>query len=183
MDHPDFDAADVSFAVAAATDAPQIAALVNACYRGEESRRGWTTEADLLEGTRTDDQEVRALIASRDSVILKCLTGARLIASVHLQKRDAAASLGMLVVRPDRQARGVGKRLMHAAEAYAARQWRCTTMTLCVISVRSELIAFYERRGYRRTGRREPFEPAGSHGRAKVGGMEFEVFEKTIGPA
>jgi ribosomal protein S18 acetylase RimI-like enzyme len=105
-----------------------------------------------------------------------------LVGSVHLQKLDLAASLGMLVVRPDLQALSIGRRLMQAAESYAAREWGCTTMTLSVISVRSELIAFYERRGYRRTGRREPFAPGGPHGIPKVPGMEFEILEKSISP-
>jgi ribosomal protein S18 acetylase RimI-like enzyme len=183
MAHRNIDAAHLSFARATFDDAPQIAALVNACYRGDESRRGWTTEADLLDGTRTDEQELRALIASENSVILKCLSGSVLVGSVHLRKLDLAASLGMLVVRPDLQTLSIGRRLKQAAESYAAREWGCTTMTLSVISVRSELIAFYERRSYRRTGRREPFASDGPHGFPKVPGMEFEVLEKAISPA
>src|SRR5438876_243583 len=95
----------LSFRQARREEARLIANLVNSAYRGDSSRLGWTTEADLLDGQRTDEAEVRGLIEAEGSMILLCLQGAEVIGSVHLQKMDTAAYLGMLVVRPGLQGR------------------------------------------------------------------------------
>jgi ribosomal protein S18 acetylase RimI-like enzyme len=170
----------LSFRRASTGDAAGIAALVNACYRGESSRRGWTTEADLLDGTRTDEGEIRSLIERKDSLILLCIDREAIVGSVHLQKEGTAGYLGMLVVRPDLQGGGMGKQIMQAAERLARETWAVDRMTLTVISVRQELIAFYERRGYRRTGRQKPFVVDGLHGTLRVKSLQFEVLEKGL---
>jgi ribosomal protein S18 acetylase RimI-like enzyme len=170
----------LSFRRASDGDAASIAALVNACYRGESSRRGWTSEANLLDGTRTDEGEIRTLIGSPDSLILLCLAQETIVGSVHLQREGAGCCLGLLVVRPDLQGGGLGKRLMEAAETLAQETWAVKRMTMTVISARRELIAFYERRGYRRTGRHKPFEADGRHGLPRVDGLQFEVLEKSL---
>jgi ribosomal protein S18 acetylase RimI-like enzyme len=169
----------LSFREAVAAEAPAIAALVNSAYRGEASKAGWTTEADLLEGPRTDEAEVRALIEAPDSLILLCIDGDAIIGSVHLQKQGASAYLGMWVVQPTLQGRGIGKRFMRAAEELVQREWHATRMTMTVLKVRDELIAFYERRGYRQTGVTRPF-PDDAPSVPKVTGLEFETLEKDL---
>ena len=159
-----------------------IVALVNSAYRGESSRAGWTTEADLLGGQRTDAEEISRLIGMDGSVILLCLLGDEVIGSVHLEKVDAAAAyMGMLVIRPVLQGRGLGSRFMEAAENFARAEWRVARMQMQVITLRHELIAYYQRRGYRRTGKIRPF-PASDpkFGQPKVGGLMFEVLEKSL---
>ena len=106
----------LSFRKAAMEEAEQIAAMVNESYRGETSRKGWTTEADLLDGLRTDAEEVRRLISSDVSMVLVCLSGAELVGSVCLEKMDDQAHLGMFVVKPVLQGQGIGKQLLAAAE-------------------------------------------------------------------
>jgi ribosomal protein S18 acetylase RimI-like enzyme len=170
----------LSFRKASREEAGFIAALVNACYRGESSRRGWTSEADLLDGTRTDREEVEALIDQEGAMILLCIDGTDVIGSVHLQLSGTECHLGMLVVRPDLQGRGIGRRLMQAAESTAQQKWGVTKMSMTIISLRHELIAFYERRGYRRTGQRKPFVADGRHGIPRAQGIEFEVLEKGL---
>src|SRR3954464_5728872 len=118
----------VTFEIALLSDAAEIAALVNSCYRGDESRRGWTTEADLLDGTRTDVDEVANLIEQPSSIILTCLDGQGLVGSVPLKRRGDSCHLGMLVVRPERQREGLGKLLLAVAEAYAIEYWACNSM-------------------------------------------------------
>ena len=179
---PDIDASKLRFQPASANNATGIAALVNAAYRGEGSRRGWTTEADLLEGTRTDVDEVRRLIEHEDSVILLCIAEDAPIGSVYLKRLGTRCYLVMLVVRPDLQGAGIGKRLINAAEDFAVSHWKCSMITMTVISVRTELIAFYERRGYRRTGRTAPFVVDQPQGIPKVEGLMFEELEKILPP-
>jgi len=171
---------ELSFHPASAGDVGEIARLINLCYRGDVSREGWTSEADLLEGARTNEDEIRSLVEREGSAILACVDRGEIIGSVHLERDGRDCYLGLLVVRPDLQARGIGKRLMAAAEEFALDAWSPRRMRMTVISSRVELIAFYERRGYRRTGRTEPFPADGSHGTPRTQDLRFEVLEKTL---
>jgi ribosomal protein S18 acetylase RimI-like enzyme len=170
----------LQFFRATVTNAQGIADLVNSGYRGDVSRAGWTTEAEYLEGKRTDADEVRALIADPHSVVLLCLQGGELVGSVHLQQQDDAAYLGMFVVKPSLQGQGIGKRFMTAAEAFVASEWRATRIQMTVITLRHELIAYYERRGYRRTGIFKPFPIEDKRSTALVDELKFEVLEKEL---
>ena len=145
------------FRLANTADAPKIVALVNSAYRGETSRAGWTTEAELLEGVRTYDDEIAGLINTPRSIILVGLVGEEIIASMHLQLVSDAAFLGMFAVKPTGQTAGVGKAMMAEAETVVKREWAAKKILMDVISVRAELIAFYERRGYVRTGKLNDF--------------------------
>lgn len=147
-----------TFRPAVLPDAPAVVVLVNSGYRGEGSKKGWTTEADLLGGQRTDEGKVAEMIAQKGSrVELAFADGGALVGCVHLKKEaDGSCYLGMLTVSPELQGGGLGKALMERSEALA-REWGCGRMRMTVISVRAELLAFYERRGYSRTGVTEPF--------------------------
>jgi len=170
----------LTFRNAIRVDAERIAALVNSAYRGEQSRSGWTTEADLLDGRRTDAREVRRLIAQRNSIILLCQDGKKIVGSVHIEKTSDHASLGMFVVEPTRQGRGIGKRLLACAEQVAQREWQVDKIVMYVITLRHELIAFYARRGYRRTGVLHEFPVNPKMWQPKVSGLTFEALEKNI---
>jgi N-acetylglutamate synthase-like GNAT family acetyltransferase len=138
-------------------DAKEIVDLVNSAYRGESSKQGWTTEADLLDGIRTDEDAIKEIIARPKSVVLLCHDDANaLIGCVHLQQREQEVYLGMLTVYPQLQGGGIGKKLLRCAEAWA-RNVRANEMAMTVISIRSELIAWYERHGYVRTGDTKAF--------------------------
>lgn len=148
----------LTFRPAAAVDASAVVALVNSAYRGEGSKRGWTTEADLLGGQRTDEPKVREMIEADGSRVELAFDAAgTLTACVHLKREPSGSCyVGMLTVDPTRQAGGLGKELLARTEELA-RGWGCRAMRMTVIDARAELIAYYERRGYRRTGRTEPF--------------------------
>lgn len=161
-------------------EAAFLALFVNAAYRGDSSRVGWTTEADYLDGQRTDEEGICELIEAEDSMLLLCLQGEEIVGSVHLQKTTDAAYLGMLVTRPDLQGQGIGKHLMQAAEAIVQATWGVHKMEMTVITRRSELLAFYERRGYRRTGIIKPFPHDVRFGIPRVEGLQFEVLEKEL---
>lgn len=170
----------LSYRRAGPDDVEAIVALVNSAYRGESSRQGWTTEADLLGGQRTDRDEVAALIAASGSMLLLCIGGERLIGSLHLQYDGSAAWLGMFTVRPGLQGRGIGKRFLAEAERVAREAWEVTRMRMAVIWRRHELIAYYERRGYRRMGERQPFPDHPRYGIPKVDDLELELLEKCL---
>ena len=173
-------ASTLTFRPAQKNDASFIADLVNAAYRGDSSRQGWTTEADLLQGTRINAQEVQQLIGANDTVILLCLQEEQIIGCVQLEKTQEAAYLGMFVVRPDLQGSGIGKTFMQTAEAHAQQLWGVKKIWMTVISVRQELIAYYQRRGYVRTGRMKPFPFASDEKIALVADLQFEELEKCL---
>lgn len=160
----------------------EISTLVNSAYRGESSKAGWTTEADLLDGQRTDPFTLKKTLNEDDSTILIAQHGEteKVHACVHLRKEGEKCYLGMLTVDPKLQGKGMGKEMLQEAEAFA-QFWDCTSMYMTVISVRNELIAWYERHGYKKTGEKQPF-PYGDEkfGLPKVEGLEFIVLEKHI---
>lgn len=137
-------------------DVPALYVLVNSAYRGDSSRQGWTTEADLLDGVRTDESGLQSMLENPEGTILKYEEAGRLLGCVYLEQEGDHLYLGMLTVSPEAQAGGIGKQLMAAAEQFA-RDRHCRAITMTVIPQRHELIAFYERRGYRATGETEPF--------------------------
>ncbi|TGD80253.1 GNAT family N-acetyltransferase [Hymenobacter wooponensis] len=145
---------DFSLTIAPATEAdiPDIVALVNSAYRGDVSRQGWTTEAHLLDGQRTDAEDIRDLLTGPGGAILQARNEAgQLVGSVYVKEQQPDLYMGMLSVSPAHQGTGLGKRLMAAVEEHA-RQVGCTSLLISVISVRDELLAWYERHGFRRTG-------------------------------
>ncbi|WP_017611675.1 GNAT family N-acetyltransferase [Nocardiopsis salina] len=148
---------ELSYRAATDADAQALAELVNSCYRGQSSRQGWTTEADLLGGQRIDAAAVRTLVARPDTTVLLAESDRTLVACCELQRGVGGTYFGMFSVAPTFQGRGLGKRVLAEAECTAARLWRSALMRMMVIAQRSELIAWYERRGYTSTGRTEPF--------------------------
>lgn len=166
------------------SDLDDVVALVNSAYRGESSRAGWTTEADYLGGQRTDVDALRAELASRPGAVLLLLRdapGSELLGSVRLEPTtDEKWHLGMLTVRPDLQNRQLGRTLLAEAEAFAAARG-ARRMTMSVIGIRDTLIAWYERRGYVRTGEVLPF-PYGvpRFGEPMRDDLDFIVMEKTL---
>lgn len=170
-----------TFRTASHRDIDAIVALVESAYRGDSGRRGWTTESDLLDGQRTDAADVAATIGRPDSRILLLEEQGRLLASCHLERHGEAAYFGMFAVDPTHQAGGLGKRLLGEAERIAREEWNCHAMEMTVIVQRAELIAWYERRGYRRTGHYKPF-PYGDarFGMPRRDDLRFEVLTKPL---
>lgn len=144
--------------LAASDDLPALHALVESAYRGDSARGGWTHEADLLEGNRTSQEELAQALADADNRVLVLHQDDALIGTVTITRRNEdTAYLGMLCVDPALQAGGMGRALIAAAEDCAAREFGAHTMEMTVVSPRTELIAYYERRGYVQTGEIRPF--------------------------
>lgn len=165
------------------TALPGVLALVQSAYRGDASRAGWTTEADLLDGGRTDAWLVRDLMVStRDAVLVLGDRRAPLACCAVGVRDDGRASLGMFAVRPGAQGGGVGASVLAAAEAYVAERWDPPALHLSVIRQRDELVAWYARRGYAPTGETEPF-PYGDErfGRPRRDDLELVVLRRELG--
>ncbi|WP_405002989.1 GNAT family N-acetyltransferase [Kitasatospora purpeofusca] len=147
----------LAFRAATSADVPALLDLVESAYRGDASRAGWTTEADLLAGQRTDTEGVATAVTHPDGVVLLAELDGELLACCQLERRGGRAYFGMFSVRPGRQGGGLGRAVLGRAERYAAEEWGVAEMEMTVIEQRSELIAWYERRGFRRTGDYSPF--------------------------
>jgi GNAT superfamily N-acetyltransferase len=162
-------------------DLPELSRLVNSAYRGDSARQGWTHEADLLDGIRTSEAMLAEMIVQPDTTILlhRNETDAALIASVYLEKKGDLMYLGMLTVAPEAQARGLGKQFLREAEAYA-RTLGCRVVEMTVISRRTELIAWYERRGYALTGEARPFPVEDTRFGLPRMALEFVVMRKIL---
>ncbi|HJW06791.1 MAG TPA: GNAT family N-acetyltransferase [Rhodanobacter sp.] len=167
------------FRAATTVDVDAIVALVESAYRGESGLRGWTTESHLLDGQRTDATDVRALVERPDSRILLAERNGRLVASCHVERQGEAGYFGMFAVDPAGQGSGLGKQVLAEAERIAREEWHCRGMRMTVIVQREELIAWYGRRGYRRTGEYQPF-PYGDErfGIPHRDDLRFEVLRK-----
>lgn len=169
-----------SFRIAVYSDAQLIADLVNSAYRGASGEFGWTHEAKIFDGPRTDAQSLARLIAAETSLILLCMKESEMIGSVHLEKIDGGAYLGLLAVRPAFQGKGLGGRLMAEAERLVRERWGSEKISMTVISLRAELIEYYERRGYLRTGKTEPLAVDAGAGQPKSAGLQLTWLEKRI---
>ncbi|MFF8845461.1 GNAT family N-acetyltransferase [Streptomyces sp. NPDC015127] len=154
---PPRESGELTYRDAVTADAPVLVPLIESAYRGDSSRTGWTTEADILHGQRTDPDGVLAVITADGSRLMVVERDGEPIACCQLEHRGDAAYFGMFAVRPDLQGGGLGRQVIAEAERSARETWGVRQMHMTVISVREELIAWYERRGYRRTGQLSPF--------------------------
>jgi ribosomal protein S18 acetylase RimI-like enzyme len=145
--------------IAGLRDIPSLTALLNIAYRGEHSKKGWTTEAFLIAGDkRTDENDLQQVMLQPGSVILKYNNEQQQISGcVNLQQHGNKIYLGMFCVSPQAQGKGIGKQILQATEEYA-RHLQCIAIYMSVISARTELINWYQRRGYQDTGERTPFK-------------------------
>jgi predicted N-acetyltransferase YhbS len=171
----------MNFSITPATpaDVPALNKLVNSAYRGESSRKGWATEADLIDGTRIDEAAMSDLINDKNTTVLKYTEDNVILGCVELRKERENLYLGMLSVQPDLQAQGIGKKLMFAGEDFA-RTHGCKKVTMTVVSVRDKLIDWYIRHGYRLTGERKPFVFPDERWGIPKQPLEFVVMEKAL---
>ncbi|HVV77455.1 MAG TPA: GNAT family N-acetyltransferase [Mycobacteriales bacterium] len=173
---------ELSFRAATPGDVAAVVALVESAYRGDASRAGWTTEADLLDGQRTDAAAVQETVEAVDRLLLLGYDGEVLRGCCEVRRLpQRVAYFGMFAVSPTLQGAGIGKTVLAEAERQVRMLWRATRMEMTVLSQRGELIAWYERRGYRRTGKTAPF-PYGDErfGIPRRPDLVFEVLDKEL---
>ena len=153
--------------------------LVNSAYRGDSSKKGWTTEANILGGIRTSEKDLSQIIESNSSSIFKFTENDTIIACVLLESKKDKLYLGMLTVSPEIQNSGIGKKILKFAESYAI-ELNLPKIIMTVISIREELIAWYKRHGYVGTGITEPFPMDNPEFGLPKQTLEFIVLEKII---
>ncbi len=172
---------DLHFRNATRADVTAVVALVESAYRGEVSRAGWTTEADMLDGQRTDENEIGAIIDGSHSRMRLAERGLDLVGCVRIEAERDVGYIGMVSVRPTLQSCGIGRQLLTEAERVIREELRLSRARMTVIGQRDTLIAWYERRGYTRSGKREafPYEDPNS-GLPRRDDLYFEVLEKVL---
>jgi ribosomal protein S18 acetylase RimI-like enzyme len=172
----------LAFRFADERDVAALVGLIDSAYRGEASQEGWTSEAHLLDGQRTDAEAVRAAVRGPGSAVLVAEAGGQLVGCCQLERRPAAeVYFGMFSVQPGRQGQGWGAEILAEAERLARDDWGARTMVLTVLAQRGELIAWYERRGYRRTGESKPFPYDNARfGIPKRPDLSFVVLSKSL---
>ncbi len=168
--------------VATPADIHALHALVESAFRGQSARGGWTHEADLLDGQRTDPAALAEILADPDRSILIAEADGVAIGCVQVGRVGGGRSaLGLLAVRPDRQAGGLGRALVAAAESLAWSAHGSTCMEMTVIAARGELIAWYERQGYVRTGETRPFPMDDPRfGLPRVAALSFVILDRDL---
>ena len=175
-----FDINKLKFRKAIINDAETVCTLVNSVYRGENSKKGWTTEAYMLGGIRIDNQSVMKITGNDSSVIILAEFENVLIGCVNLEARGKICHLGMLSVDVNYQDKGIGKKIMEYSEGYAKFEMECDIMEMKVIGQRKELIDFYIRRGYKITGESEQFILNAHFGEPKTSDLYFEYLTKDL---
>ncbi len=171
-----------SFRPATSSDVAALHRLIESAYRGDSAKAGWTHEADLLGGQRTDEGELLDIVADVSRIILLAEVEGILTGCVHVADQgEGLAYLGLLTVDPTRQAGGLGRLLIDAAETEARSRFAATRMEMTVIRQRSELIAWYERRGYALTGETRPFPLDETTFGLSDRDLTFVVMEKALG--
>lgn len=173
----------LEFDRATEADVDALVDLVQAAYRGDASRGGWTTEADLLDGQRVDASMVRDALGRAEVRVVCGRRDGQLVACCELRHEPdrRTVHLGMFAVRPGIQGEGLGRSVLAEGERVAAETWRARRLELSVISARAELIAWYERRGYERTGETAPF-PYGDErfGLPRRDDLSFSILAKAL---
>lgn len=172
---------NLQFPNAVPEQAGEITSLVNSVYRGDNAKKGWTTEAEILGGIRITEEKVTEYINTKDNVIMLAVNDKKIIGCVHLEKEGNSCWLGMLSVDVNYQTYGLGKMLIEKSESFVKEKFGCGEMKMKVIGVRKELLEYYFRRGYRLTGEREDFiVDEDTFGKPFVQGLYFEILSKKL---
>jgi ribosomal protein S18 acetylase RimI-like enzyme len=172
---------DLQIRPARPADAEVLAGLIRSAYRGTDSRAGWTSEADLVEGERISTDQVRAMISEAGSLLLAGEQAGQLVACCQLRNEGAGlAYFGTFAVSPSAQGDGIGRQLMAEAECQAVTAFAARRLEMTVLAQQDKLIAYYERRGFRRTGETRPFPADPRYARPRRDDLYFVVLVKDL---
>lgn len=174
----------LNFYKAELSDAAAMSQLVNRAYRGETSRKGWTTEADILDGIRATTKDIAEIINASDQFMLMGELDQKIVACIQCQKQaydgQSVAQFGMIAVEPSKQNRGHGKDLIQAAEAITKREWGVAGFAMLVITRRTDIIDFYQRLGYEPTHTYVDFPVNPEKWQPKVSGLALQYLVKKL---
>lgn len=167
-----------TFRKACKPDVEAIAKLVNKAYRPEAGVSGWTHESDLVSGSRTHISQIEAILSTADTVIIVGLKGSEIVSCVHVEKDQSHSHIGMLAVNPVLQGAGLGKQMLVHAESYASENFGSGKFIMGVVTSRLELIAFYLRQGYQKTGLITDYPESAGVDIPRHAGLKVEILEK-----
>ncbi|WP_410209131.1 GNAT family N-acetyltransferase [Aquirhabdus sp.] len=165
--------------IATLTDALEISTLVNAAYRPKSDQAGWTHESDLVSGSRTSYEQIIEIIEKNDSIVLVGIYNTKIYACVHIEKADHHCYIGMLAVAPTSQDSGLGKEILNHAEQFAIDYFSAEKFVMIVLSARHELLSFYLRRGYQKTGTSMDYPLSAGVGLPRQNNLRIEILEKS----
>ncbi len=169
--------------VATDTDVPAVVSLINLAFRGRGHEVGWSIKEEYIEGTRITEDLLREDMAAKPhaSLLLWRRADRSLLGCVWLEPQQTGIwYLGLLAIPPVQQNSGLGRRLLEAAENWAAERG-ATEIRMTVVNLRAALIDWYKRRGYALTGETKPF-PYGDNrfGTPKRDDLHFVVLRKAF---
>ena len=164
---------------ATSDQAQEICDLINLAYRGDQ---GWTSEGHLISGPRSPLEEALGYIQAPDAHLLVSVDQGRILGCICIEAKQAVAHIGYFAVHPELQGQGLGKAILRQAEEYAYQQLGLHISRLLVIPNREELIDYYVRRGYTRTGILEPFPFHRNVGSPVIADLQVEQLDKHIAP-
>lgn len=141
-------------------DFPSLSVIINKAYRGTDS---WTTEAHLVRGQRITVEELNKLrdpilVAEvpEENIIIGCISAEYWDVHTDMGLPEKSALLGLFAVDPNFQSAGVGSKLMREC-VQMIKDYGCKTAVLWVINGRSDIISWYERQGFKWTGKVRDF--------------------------
>jgi len=156
-------------------DAERIKDLINLCYRGMD---GWTKETKIVSGDRISIDDTKTLIQKHNSKMFTVSIDETMIACIGIEQKENKAYISAFAVLPSYQNMGIGKQVLSQAEEYAANQFKAKELILVVVSQRQELIEYYERRGYKRTGQISKYPVHLNVGIPIIEGLTIEYLSK-----
>jgi GNAT superfamily N-acetyltransferase len=167
--------------IATQADIPALVELIESAYRGDRSRAGWTTEANLIGGQRIDAAMLAAMLATPGQALLVFERDCAMLACANIENRNTYGYIGLVSVQPQQQAQGLGRHVLAMSEAYCRDTWQLLRVRMTVIPLRTELMAWYGRRGYTDTGETAAFP----YGEPQFGvpvrdDLYFAVLEKQL---
>jgi len=171
---------NIEFKIASVDDVKAINSLVNSVYRGENSKKGWTTEADFLGGIRITEEKIKEIIGRKNDIVILAVFEGNITGCVHLENAGEYSYLGMLSVDVDHQDKGIGRLLINECERYTKEEWKLATLKMKVINRRLELMEYYYRRGYKTTGEIEEFVPGEETFGNPTEKLYFETLSKEL---
>lgn len=166
----------ISFRNADLNDVNFLFTFLNAAYRGDSAREGWTFESDLVGGLRITTEEIAESINKVKESFLLALSGNKIVGCVQLVDEGDELYFGMISVDPKLQNQKIGAKILAEIDRIARSQNK-SRVRLVVIHTRAELIAYYERKGFRSTGQSESFP---SEYPAKIPGLLLMEMKKTL---
>ncbi len=160
-------------------DIKAVVELINKAYR-ENNPNSWTSEAHLLSGIRVNEDNINDILEEKNSKIYIAKFEDKIAGTIQAKLEDEDIHIGLFAVHPDFQSFGVGKKLLEFTEQSSMKLYNADKFKMQVISIRTDLIEFYKRRGYEVTNTFLEFPKSELWNFRTNEELRFVVLEKNI---